>query len=64
MYAVIETGGKQYRVSEGEIVRVERLASPVGDEVSISAVHFVVDGNDVQVGVLRALWLRRGVAAR
>ena len=50
MYAVIETGGKQYRVSEGEIVRVERLASPVGDEVSISAVHFVVDGNDVQVG--------------
>ena len=49
MYAVIETGGKQYRVSEGEIVRVERLASP-GDEVSISAVHFVADGKNVQVG--------------
>jgi len=50
MYAVIETGGKQYRVSEGDVVRVERLASTVGDEVSISEVHLVADGDKVQVG--------------
>ncbi len=50
MYAVIETGGKQYRVSEGDVVRVERLASSVGDEVSISEVHLVADGKHVQVG--------------
>ena len=50
MYAVIETGGKQYRVSEGDVVRVERLASSIGDEVSISAVHLVADGKKVKVG--------------
>ena len=50
MYAVIETGGKQYRVSEGEVVRIEHLASPVGDEVSISEVHFVADGKNIHVG--------------
>jgi large subunit ribosomal protein L21 len=50
MYAVIETGGKQYRVSEGDVVRVESLSSSVGDEVSISEVHLVADGKKVQVG--------------
>ncbi len=50
MYAVIETGGKQYRVSEGDVVRVESLPISVGDEVSISAVHLVADGKKVQVG--------------
>ncbi len=50
MYAVIETGGKQYRVSEGDVVRVELLGSEVGSEVSISAVYLVADGDEVQVG--------------
>lgn len=50
MYAVIATGGKQYRVSEGDVVRVERLPSAVGDEVSISDVHLVADGSQVTVG--------------
>ena len=50
MYAVIETGGKQYRVSEGDVVRVESLPSSIGDEVSISEVHLVADGAKVQVG--------------
>ena len=50
MYAVIETGGKQYRVSEGDVVRVERLANDVGDEVSIPDVHLVADGKKVHVG--------------
>jgi len=50
MYAVIETGGKQYRVSEGDIVRIETLGGSVGDEVSISQVHLVADGKKVKVG--------------
>jgi large subunit ribosomal protein L21 len=50
MYAVIETGGKQYRVSEGDVVRVENLASSLGDEVEISQVHLVANGEKVQVG--------------
>ena len=50
MYAVIETGGKQYRVSEGDVVRVERLDGSVGDEISISDVHLVADGDKVQMG--------------
>jgi large subunit ribosomal protein L21 len=50
MYAVIESGGKQYRVAEGDVVRVERLAGGVGDEVSIDAVHLVADGKKVHVG--------------
>lgn len=50
MYAVIETGGKQYRVAEGDVVRVERLDGSVGDEVSIETVHLVADGDKVQFG--------------
>ena len=50
MYAVIETGGKQYRVSEGDVVRVESLPTAVGDEVSIEEVHLVADGENIQVG--------------
>lgn len=50
MYAVIETGGKQYRVSEGEVVRVERLGEDVGSEVSLDAVHLLSDGDTIHVG--------------
>jgi len=50
MYAVIETGGKQYRVSEGDVVRVENLPNSVGEQVSISEVHLVADGKKVKVG--------------
>lgn len=50
MYAVIETGGKQYRVSEGEVVRVELLPDEVGSEVSIDAVSLVASDDDVHVG--------------
>ena len=45
MYAVIKTGGKQYRVAEGETIEVERLGD-VGSTVEIPAV-MVVDGDDV-----------------
>ncbi len=47
MYAVIKTGGKQERVAEGQLVRVELLGEPVGAEVSFDPV-LVVDGETVQ----------------
>jgi large subunit ribosomal protein L21 len=50
MYAVIETGGKQYRVSQGDVVRVERLEENVGEQVAIDAVHLIADGKNVFVG--------------
>jgi len=46
MYAVIRTGGKQYRVEEGERLEVERLAADDGSEVELTPV-LVVDGDDV-----------------
>ncbi|MCR4398097.1 MAG: 50S ribosomal protein L21 [Firmicutes bacterium] len=41
MYAILETGGKQYRVSEGERMRVEKLDAPVGGEVEFDRVLYV-----------------------
>ena len=49
MYAVIETGGKQYRVTEGEVVRVEKLDDEVGSKISIDAA-FVATEDAVHVG--------------
>lgn len=49
MYAVIETGGKQYRVSEGDIVRVEKLDDEVGSKVSMEA-SMVATDDAVHVG--------------
>lgn len=50
MYAVIETGGKQYRVSEGDVVRVEKLGAAVGDSVDIETVNLIAGGKDVHIG--------------
>ena len=50
MYAVIQTGGKQYRVSEGATLRVEKLAAAEGDSVELDKVLMVADGDDVKVG--------------
>ncbi len=50
MYAVVATGGKQYKVSEGDILRVEKLAGDVGDTVSLDQVLMVSDGEDVRIG--------------
>lgn len=50
MYAVIKTGGKQYRVSAGTKLRVEQLPAAVGSEVVIDQVLMVADGDKVQVG--------------
>ena len=49
MYAIIETGGKQYKVSAGDVIKVEKLECNVGDKVTFDKVLCFVD-NDVQVG--------------
>lgn len=50
MYAVIKTGGKQYKVSEGDRLRVERLPYEEGAEVDLEGVLMLVDGEEVRVG--------------
>jgi len=50
MYAIIETGGKQYRVQEGEKIRVEKLVAEAGAEVVFDKVLLVSKDGDVKVG--------------
>jgi large subunit ribosomal protein L21 len=50
MYAVIKTGGKQYKVSAGGKLKVESLPVDVGAEVEIKDVLMVADGDSIQVG--------------
>jgi len=50
MYAVIKTGGKQYRVEAGEKIKIERILADIGSELVIDQVLMVVDGNNVSVG--------------
>ena len=50
MYAVIQTWGKQYRVSEGDTLRVEKLGVDEGSEVGLEKVLMVADGDDIRVG--------------
>ena len=49
-YAIIRTGGKQYQVSAGSLVRVEKLAGNVGDTVELKDVLAVIDGDNAQIG--------------
>lgn len=50
MYAVIQTGGKQYRVSEGSTLKVEKINADEGASVELDRVLMVADGDDVRVG--------------
>lgn len=50
MYAVIETGGKQYKVQEGQLVDVEKLPQAVGQTLELDRVLLVSDGEQVRVG--------------
>lgn len=50
MYAVIRTGGKQYRVAAGDVLEVEKLEGSVGETVTLSDVLLVADGDSVNVG--------------
>jgi large subunit ribosomal protein L21 len=50
MYAVVKTGGKQYRVAAGEKLKVEKLAAEVGSEVVLDQVLMVGEGDNVKLG--------------
>ena len=50
MYAIIETGGKQYRVEEGAAIRVEKLPAEKGETVTFDRVLFCKNGEELKVG--------------
>ena len=60
MYAVIETGGKQYRVTPGETVQLETLAGEIGAQVEFNRVLAVVEDGEVKTGAAAAGAIVRG----
>jgi large subunit ribosomal protein L21 len=50
MYAVIASGGKQYRVQTGETIRLEKLSGDVGDKVAFDNVLMFADGDTIKIG--------------
>ncbi|AJA43963.1 MULTISPECIES: 50S ribosomal protein L21 [Frischella] len=50
MYAVFQSGGKQHRVSEGQVIRLEKLEVETGSEVVFDKVLMVANGEDIKVG--------------
>lgn len=50
MYAVIKTGGKQYKVTQGDTIRVEKLPAAEGDTIAFDKVLMIADGDKVQLG--------------
>lgn len=50
MYAVIKTGGKQYRVKEGDVLKIEKLPNDIGSTIKFSEVLMLTDGDKVTVG--------------
>jgi len=50
MYAVVSTGGKQYRVQKGETLRVEKIPGEGGSKVTLDKVLMVADGESIRVG--------------
>ena len=51
MYAVIKTGGKQYRVASGDKIKVEQIAADIGQEITIDQVLALGTGSDLKIGV-------------
>jgi large subunit ribosomal protein L21 len=50
MYAVISTGGKQYKISQGDTIRFEKIPGEIGTSVSLDSVLMFSDGNTLKVG--------------
>jgi large subunit ribosomal protein L21 len=50
MYAIIQTGGNQYRVAEGDTIDVELLAAEAGDTIKLDEVLLVSTGDDIKIG--------------
>lgn len=50
MYAIVDSGGKQYKVEEGDILKVEKLSGEVGDKISFDKILMFSDGKEVNIG--------------
>ena len=50
MYAIVETGGKQYKVEKNQVIEVEKLEAKAGGEIKLNKVLLAKDGNSVHVG--------------
>ena len=50
MYAIVETGGKQFRVSEGDVIRTDLIETEVGASVTFDRVVLAANGDDVSIG--------------
>lgn len=50
MYAVIQTGGKQYRVSQGDLITIEKIVGIAGDRIELNSVLMVGEGAQVTIG--------------
>lgn len=50
MFAVIQTGGKQYKVAEGEMIKVEKLDAVAGDKITLDQILMVNDDNGTRIG--------------
>ncbi|WP_041068853.1 50S ribosomal protein L21 [Candidatus Ishikawella capsulata] len=50
MYAIFENGGKQYIVSEGQAIRLEKINLPVGDKISFNKILLVSNDKDINIG--------------
>lgn len=50
MYAVVKTGGKQYRVAQGDVLKVEKLDGAEGDSIELSNVLMIADGDNLKIG--------------
>jgi large subunit ribosomal protein L21 len=50
MYAVIKTGGKQYRVTEGDLLRIEKVTGEVGEAIEFEEVLMIANGEQIDVG--------------
>jgi large subunit ribosomal protein L21 len=53
MYAVIKTGGKQYRISKGDTIKIEKLEKEVGEIFDFTEVLLVANGSDIAIGAPR-----------
>lgn len=50
MYAIVAAGGKQYKVTKGDVLKIEKLDDPIDNEVVFDQVLMVVDGDNVKIG--------------
>lgn len=50
MYAIVDTGGKQYKIREGEILRIEKIPGEIGSQVSFDRILMFSDGENVRIG--------------